>query len=188
MLPLPQAAGRPNTPPPPETDATTLSLSPLLRTTPPTFPTSQAVADTHKLQAAHDFVKPSFKLASCGWVVGPLGARWYYDTILPSSWVISSIDMDVGNTDVDPAYANITHRTTANKWAIPWAEDDVRTGGGCFPGQAGLAAHHPPPPLITSSSPSPTASARYSRRRPTSNRRHPTSGHCRHAGAFSGAL
>jgi hypothetical protein len=84
-----------------------------------------AVADTRKLQAAHDFVQPSFGLASCGWVVGPLGARWYYDTVLPSSWVISSIDMDVGNTDVDPAYANITHRSAANKWAIPWAEDDV---------------------------------------------------------------
>ena len=81
-----------------------------------------AVADTRKLQAAHDFVQPSFGLASCGWVVGPLGARWYYDTVLPSSWVISSIDMDVGNTDVDPAYANITHRDSAQKWAIPWAE------------------------------------------------------------------
>jgi hypothetical protein len=32
--------------------------------------------------------------------------------------------MNVGNTPVDPAYANITHRTMANKWAIPWAEDD----------------------------------------------------------------
>jgi len=32
--------------------------------------------------------------------------------------------MDVGNTPVDPAYANLTHRPTAQKWAIPWAEDD----------------------------------------------------------------
>ena len=51
-------------------------------------------------------------------------ARWYYDTVLPSDWTVSSIDMDVGNTPVDPAYANITHRPIANKWSIPWAEDD----------------------------------------------------------------
>lgn len=80
-----------------------------------------AVVDTQKMQAAHDAVQPPFALASCGWTVGPLGARWYYDTKLPSSWTISSIDMDVGNTPVDPAYANITHRPPANKWAIPWA-------------------------------------------------------------------
>jgi hypothetical protein len=83
-----------------------------------------AVKDTQLLQQAHDFVNPSFKLASCGWTVGPLGARWYYDTVLPSTWTISSIDMDVGNTPVDPAYANITHRSNDQKWAIPWAEDD----------------------------------------------------------------
>ncbi len=83
-----------------------------------------AVQDTIQAQAAWESVAPPFKLASCGWTVGPLGARWYYDTVLPPSWVISSIDMDVGNTPVDPAYANITHRTAANKWAIPWAEDD----------------------------------------------------------------
>lgn len=32
---------------------------------------------------------------------------------------ITSIDMEVGNTPVDPAYAKVTkHR----KWAIPWME------------------------------------------------------------------
>ena len=31
-------------------------------------------------------------------------------------------DPQVGNTPVDPAYANLTHHP--NKWAIPWAEDD----------------------------------------------------------------
>jgi hypothetical protein len=76
-----------------------------------------AVHDTQKMQAAHDFLQPSFKLATCGWVVGPKGARWYYDTVTLPSLTISSIDMDVGNTPVDPAYANITHRPAANKWA-----------------------------------------------------------------------
>ena len=85
-----------------------------------------AVRDVQQMQAAHDAVKPSFGLASCGWTVGPLGARWYYDTVLPPSWTISSIDMDVGNTPVDPAYENITHRPAANKWTIPWYGGLVR--------------------------------------------------------------
>ena len=87
-----------------------------------------AVKDSLMLEAAHAALAAGGgvvpKLASCGWTVGPLGARWYYDTVLPPSWAITSIDMKVGNTPVDPAYENITHRTAANKWAIPWAEDD----------------------------------------------------------------
>ena len=72
-------------------------------------------------QTARDNVGASFNLATCGWVVGPLGARWYLDTVLPANWSISSIDQQVGNTPVDPAYANITRH---KKWAIPWLEDD----------------------------------------------------------------
>lgn len=83
-----------------------------------------AVVDSLAVQAAHDAVGASFQLATCGWVVGPLGVRWYFDTVLPSTWAMSSIDMDLGNTDVDPSYANLTHRTSQNKWVIPWVEDD----------------------------------------------------------------
>ena len=36
-----------------------------------------AVKDSKMMQAAHDTVQPPFALASCGWVLGPLGARWY---------------------------------------------------------------------------------------------------------------
>lgn len=35
-------------------------------------------------------------------VVGPMGNRSYLDAMLPPDWSISSIDMDVGNTPVDP--------------------------------------------------------------------------------------
>jgi len=35
---------------------------------------------------------------------------------------MSSIDMEVGNTPVDPAYKNITNHP--DKWVIPWMEDD----------------------------------------------------------------
>jgi hypothetical protein len=90
-----------------------------------TDPTVQnVVADTKAIVAAHASVNASFGLATCGWVVGPLGARWYFDSVLPSDWLMSSIDMNVGNTEVDPAYANLTHRTTKNKMFIAWSEDD----------------------------------------------------------------
>lgn len=81
----------------------------------------QVVNDTLALHAARDKLQVPFNLATCGWVVGPLGARWYMDTVLAPDWTISSIDMQVGNTPVDPAYANITHHA---KTVIPWAEDD----------------------------------------------------------------
>jgi hypothetical protein len=139
-------------------------LSLLLRRTPEAWEWNQVninnplvqdvVKDSVAVQAAHDAVGASFQLASCGWVVGPLGDRSYWDTVLPSTWAISSIDMNVGNTvrgrvqqlqhlvifvpiyrslqplhlcdfqPVDPAYGNITHRDAAHKWVIPWAEDD----------------------------------------------------------------
>ena len=83
-----------------------------------------AVADSRAMQTAWETVAPPFALASCGWVLGPLGARWYYDSVLPASWTMSSIDEDLGNTPVDPSYNNLTHRTADKKWAIPWAEDD----------------------------------------------------------------
>jgi hypothetical protein len=81
----------------------------------------QVVADCTAAQQALVNVGATFNLATCGWVVGPGGDRTYWDTVLPSNWVISSIDMDVGNTPVDPAYALIKNH---KKWVIPWMEDD----------------------------------------------------------------
>jgi hypothetical protein len=82
------------------------------------------VKDSLAVQAAHDATGATFQLASCGWVVGPLGDRSYWDTILPPSWAISSIDKQVGDAPVDPAYINITHRPAANKCvvAVKWKE------------------------------------------------------------------
>ena len=79
------------------------------------------VADLAAAQAARDSINGTFKLATCGWVVGPKGARWYMDVVLPPNWTISSIDMQVGNSPVDVAYKNITHHP---KVVIPWLEDD----------------------------------------------------------------
>jgi hypothetical protein len=55
-----------------------------------------AVKDALALTAARDAVAPHLKLASCGWVIGPLGARAYFDSVLPLGWSMSSIDMNVG--------------------------------------------------------------------------------------------
>ena len=82
------------------------------------------VKDSIAVQNARDAVNATFQLATCGWVVGPLGARWYFDSVLPSSWLMSSIDMLFGEKPVDPAYANLTHRSVSNKMIIPWSEDD----------------------------------------------------------------
>ncbi|XP_062522474.1 uncharacterized protein LOC134197211 isoform X2 [Corticium candelabrum] len=82
----------------------------------------EAVSDLTAAAQASDAVKASFKLATCGWVVGPLPDRSLFDKVLPSQYsAITSIDMAVGNTAVDPAYVNITKH---DKWAIPWMEDD----------------------------------------------------------------
>ena len=80
------------------------------------------VTDTLALQAARDAVAPNVKLATCGWVLGPLGNRSYFDSVLPLGWAMSSIDVDLGNDPVDPAYASLVRH--ADRWAIPWAEDD----------------------------------------------------------------
>jgi hypothetical protein len=79
------------------------------------------VKDASALQAAHDAVGASFALATCGWVIGPLGDRSYFDTVLPPGWIMGSIDMDVGNTPVDGNYSLITNH---QKMVIPWLEDD----------------------------------------------------------------
>ena len=81
----------------------------------------------------------TFSLATCGWVLGPLGDRLLclsnniichnsqirnralLDSVLPDDYTLSSIDMNVGWDPVDPAYANVTHH---QKWVIPWMEDD----------------------------------------------------------------
>ena len=63
----------------------------------------EAVADMEAALAAHDAVGADFDMATCGWVVGPLPDRSIFDKVLsPRYAAISSIDMNVGNTPVDP--------------------------------------------------------------------------------------
>ena len=83
---------------------------------------TDAIDDLTAAMAAHDKVMPDVKMATNGWVVGPLPDRSIFDKELPSAWdAITSIDLNTGHSPVDPSYLNVTKH---KKWAIPWMEDD----------------------------------------------------------------
>jgi hypothetical protein len=71
--------------------------------------------------AAHRKVQPPFRLATCGWVLGPAQDRALFDKVLPKDVAVSCINREVGKTPVDKAFAEVRGR---GKWAIPWLEDD----------------------------------------------------------------
>lgn len=62
-----------------------------------------------------------FKLATCGWVLGPQSDRALFDNVLPKDMATSCINRQVGKDFVEPGFAKVTGRP---KWAIPWMEDD----------------------------------------------------------------
>lgn len=77
---------------------------------------TDAVNDLKDAMAAHDKVNPDLKMATNGWVVGPLPDRSIFDKELPSTWdAITSIDLNTGHSPVDPAYINVTRH---KKWAV----------------------------------------------------------------------
>lgn len=80
-----------------------------------------AVRDMRLAQEAWAAVRPPFRLAACGWVLGPPQDPTLLDRALPKSWALSCINRQVGNSPVDPAFAGVRGR---GKWAIPWLEDD----------------------------------------------------------------
>jgi hypothetical protein len=60
----------------------------------------------------------NMKMATNGWVVGPLPDRTVFDKLLPDDWdAITSIDLNTGHNPVDPSYLNVTKH---KKWVIPW--------------------------------------------------------------------
>jgi len=72
------------------------------------------------MEAAHN-VKAPFKLATCGWVLGPPQDRALFDKVLPKDVAVSCINRQVGHAPVEPGFARVEGR---EKWAIPWLEDD----------------------------------------------------------------
>lgn len=85
---------------------------------------AQAVRTLNDLSAAYaarDAVNAPFRLATCGWVLGPPFDRAYLDHHLPDDVAVSTINRHLGYAPVDAAFGEIHGR---GKWAIPWVEDD----------------------------------------------------------------
>ena len=80
-----------------------------------------AISDIQRAVAAADKVGAKFKLATCGWVLGPQYDRSLFDKVLPKSMAVSCINRAVGHDPVEPGFAKVQGR---GKWAIPWLEDD----------------------------------------------------------------
>ena len=64
---------------------------------------------------------PPFRLATCGWVLGPPSNRTLFDQALPKDVALSAINREVGKAPVDPGFSRVHGRPL---WAIPWMEDD----------------------------------------------------------------
>ncbi len=79
------------------------------------------MSDIQAALSALDALKNPFKLATCGWVLGPAQDRKALDKILPKDSPMSCINRTVGHSPVEPSFAGITGRP---KWAIPWMEND----------------------------------------------------------------
>ena len=82
---------------------------------------AKTIRDFDAANKALETVKPGFKLATCGWVLGPKNDRALFDQYLPKSIAFSCINRNLGWEPVDSAFVRITGR---EKWAIPWMEDD----------------------------------------------------------------
>jgi hypothetical protein len=62
-----------------------------------------------------------FRLATCGWVLGPANDRAALQRMLPKDSPMGCINREVGHAIIERAFANIRDRP---KWAIPWLEND----------------------------------------------------------------
>ena len=79
------------------------------------------LSDLEAAISAAQSVGATFKLATCGWVLGPQQDRALFDKTLPRDVAVSCINRQVGNTPVDRGFLQVRGR---GKWAIPWMEDD----------------------------------------------------------------
>ncbi len=78
-------------------------------------------ADLSLASEAAQEVETNFRLATCGWVLGPPNNRAEFDNLLSKEIPFSCINREVGFSPVEPTFQNIDGRPT---WAIPWLEDD----------------------------------------------------------------
>ncbi|HEY3414556.1 MAG TPA: malectin domain-containing carbohydrate-binding protein [Armatimonadota bacterium] len=82
---------------------------------------SATLNDMKAADAAARSAKAPFKMAACGWVLGPQNDRSLLDRELPRDWSLSAINRSVGMSPVEPGFADVRKH---GKWAIPWLEDD----------------------------------------------------------------
>ncbi len=82
----------------------------------------KALEDIQLAVKAKENVGAGFRLATCGWVLGPVKNRAMFDNALPKDMPMSCINRNVGCDFVEPGFADVTDR---DKWAIPWLEDDA---------------------------------------------------------------
>ncbi len=71
--------------------------------------------------AALKKVDAPFRLATCGWVLGPKDDRAGFDKVVPQEIALSAISRHLGEDPVDPAFGRVER---CDKWAIPWMEGD----------------------------------------------------------------
>jgi hypothetical protein len=92
--------------------------------------TWSGVADSTINKTSHDILtayealketKSDFRLATCGWVLGPPKDRAQFDQSLPKDMPFSCISRNLGR---DPVEAQFTKISGREKWAIPWMEED----------------------------------------------------------------
>ena len=79
------------------------------------------LTDIAAARAALEQAGSPFRLATCGWVLGPVGNRALFGGTLPGDIALSCINRQVGMTPVDRAFEQIPNHP---RWAIPWMEDD----------------------------------------------------------------
>ena len=65
---------------------------------------TSVVQDFMAADAARKHLNATFGLATSGWTLGPLADRAYFDKVLPEGWALSSIDENLGQSDVEPEY------------------------------------------------------------------------------------
>ena len=75
-----------------------------------------SIANAARIQA-----EAPFRLALCGWVLGPPDNRSMFDQYFPDDIPMACINRNLGYDPVEPYFSQIRGR---EKWAIPWMEDD----------------------------------------------------------------
>jgi hypothetical protein len=86
---------------------------------------TNTIADVRKAIDALKNVNAPFRLATCGWVLGPAHDRAAFDQDLPKDIPMSAISRGLGAEEVDQSFSRISGR---EKWAIPWLESDGGQG------------------------------------------------------------